>query len=164
MSSLIDNREKKSGLRKGGILVVGDTAANHDNGKQTTGKQSATATCAASFRVQPTVTLRSPSEFFVLARPSFFCSCSCSRLHLVDAELKLHKGREKQLLRKYEAEFGQADPISGAGRHGVQQQPGTKSARQKSVVELAQEQEARRVEATLQASLDRIMSRKNNRR
>lgn len=99
-----------------------------------------------------------------------------SRLHLVDAELKEYKGREKQLLREYRAEFssaligdgkrdaGRDSGGSGGGGGGYGPRPGTKPGRQKSVLELAQEEEARRVDASLQATLDRIMSRKNNRR
>ncbi|CAM9445069.1 unnamed protein product [Scytosiphon promiscuus] len=79
-----------------------------------------------------------------------------SRLHLVDGELRQYKGRERQLLREYEAEFAPALMGPGAGTSAY--------PRQKSVKEQAVEDEQRRVQATLDASLQRIMSRKANRR
>lgn len=82
----------------------------------------------------------------------------------MDGELQRYKGREKQLLREYEAEFSPAPGVGQDDTAGTSRRFGGVSTKQKSVVELAQEAEARRVEATLQASLNRIMSRKNNRR
>ncbi len=125
--------------------------------------------------------LRLPSlpAFFFLYSPNF---SRRSRLHLVDAELHAYKGREHQLLRRYEREF---DPVpiatsrrkSGGGGRGsgrgdgrgggtgaVRRQLDPPRQRVPSVVERAQEEEARRVQANLETSLARIMSRKASRR
>ncbi|CAM9872141.1 unnamed protein product [Ectocarpus fasciculatus] len=72
-----------------------------------------------------------------------------SRLHLVDAELRRYKGREVELLRMYQALYAQDDPPMPAG-----------NARRGNVKERAREEEQRRVQASLDASLARILGRK----
>lgn len=114
----------------------------------------------------------------------------------MDAELHAYKGRERQLLRKYKKEFAPTPTATsrrtsgGSGGRGggkgalrpelkprpqrvrsVVEQAQEEEARRmqakqrvRSVVEQAQDEEARRVQANLEASLARIMSRKAGRR
>lgn len=94
-----------------------------------------------------------------------------SRLHLVDGELCRYKGREKNLLRKYKAEFAPAPAMGGGeyefgrtagmGERGGGRDTGTHftgggAPLLKGVLENAREEEARRVQASLEASLQRI--------
>lgn len=92
-----------------------------------------------------------------------------SRLHLVDAELDSYVGREKQLLRKYEAMF--APPLGSSSGVDLPSHDGGLGLRSifgggsgKSVVQLAHEEETRRVQATIEASLRRINDRVDRRR
>jgi len=92
----------------------------------------------------------------------------------VDAELHVYKGREHQLLRKYEEEFIPTPTVTsrrtnrgsgeGDGVGAVRPELDPPQQRGLSVVEQAQEEEARRVQANLEASLARIMSRTASRR
>lgn len=97
----------------------------------------------------------------------------------MDAELRRYKGREKDLLRKYEAEFAPPPPVSGGeheheqtartGEGGGGSSSGTGMHRtesallRKSVVEQARDEEAKRVQASLEASLQRIRRRAGRR-
>ena len=96
----------------------------------------------------------------------------------MDAELVKYRGREKTLLRNYEMKFA---PPTGSSSTIVAGYDGARSysyngenagdvgnggggGEQKSVVELAHEEETRRVQATIEASLRRITNRIDRRR
>lgn len=79
----------------------------------------------------------------------------------MDAELDKFRGREKQLLREYRRRY--ASPASSDNTGGGWNEAAV-SRKQKSVVQLAHEEEARRVQATIEASLERINRRMERRR
>ncbi|CAM9136373.1 unnamed protein product [Ectocarpus sp. 4 AP-2014] len=107
-----------------------------------------------------------------------------SRLHLVDSELRQYKGRERELLRKYQARYSPNPPMAegndGPGRtaRGGRRRGGdgmvddiqgyhrgdSGNARRSDVKERAREEEQRRVQASLDASLDRILGRRTGHR
>ncbi|CBJ26397.1 expressed unknown protein [Ectocarpus siliculosus] len=107
-----------------------------------------------------------------------------SRLHLVDSELRQYKGRERELLRRYQARYAPDPPMpaanDGPGRtaRGERRRGGggmvddnqgyhrgdSGNARRNDVKERAREEEQRRVQASLDASLDRILGRRSGRR
>lgn len=101
-----------------------------------------------------------------------------SRLHLVDAELARYRGREKTLLRDYMTKYAPPTGSSSTmvvgydgassyaydGDSGGDGASGDGGGEQKSVVELAHEEETRRVQATIEASLRRITNRIDRRR
>lgn len=122
------------------------------------------------------------SGLLVLFRVLALAAGACSRLHLVDSELRQYKGRERELLRKYKARYAPDPPMGdgpgrnarggkgqgGGGMAGVDQgyhrTSSGGSSRPSDVKQRAREEEQRRVQASLDASLDRILGRKTSRR
>lgn len=87
-----------------------------------------------------------------------------SKLHLVDAELDKFRGREKQLLREYRRRYASPARSDNTGGGESDAAGAAVGSEQKSVVQLAHEEETRRVQATIEASLQRINRRMERRR
>lgn len=123
---------------------------------------------------------------------SFHSLCHClkhaqsSRLHLVDAELDRYKGREKQLLRKYEQEQRESEYREHERRRSSEHAPfdtatstavGAKSATvqsrrgyaqgtasRMSAVQQAHEEETRRVQEAIRQRVESLSARAASRR
>ena len=92
----------------------------------------------------------------------------------MDAELEKFRGREKQLLREYQMRYepptfsgvkqGEVGVASGGGVAGGGSGGSGGSSMQKSALQLAHEEEARRVQENIDASIKRITRRIDRRR